>query len=163
MRIHLPYFGEPLTDVAPDTKPPGHADAQNPGVATKISSTASKTLAVTSERLSSNPAPKPESRSIAAGKKAKKLNEGLSAKKIIEGAKTADGDDNSEDMDDSDELDSWGSMDDSDMEDMLSGQSGYERNLMTTLMNTNFGYKSGEGILPDGTGYEYNFHSDSDW
>lgn len=34
--------------------------------------------------------------------------------------------------------------------------------MLLTLMNTNLGYKSGEGMLPDGTGYEYNFHSDSD-
>ena len=35
-----------------------------------------------------------------------------------------------------------------------------ERELLQTITNTNFGYKSGEGIFPDGTGWEYNFHSD---
>lgn len=165
VRTHLPYLGERFTDVAPDTKPPGHGNAQDPGVKTKLSSTTFKSLWAIPERQSSKPARKTESGSLAAGKGAKKLNEGLSAKKITEGAIPDDGDDmdDSDSSHDSDELDSWGSMDDSDIEDMLSGHNEYEPNLMTTLMNTNFGYKSGEGILPDGTGYEFNFHSDSDW
>jgi len=90
-----------------------------------------------------------ESGSIKASRGAKKLNDGLSAKQIaenVEDATTDDGDVNWEDMDDSDdsdnsddsdEFDLWGSMDESDIEDLLSGHNEDERNLLTTLMNTN--------------------------
>lgn len=173
--MNLLILSQRLTDVAPDTKPNDFADTNDPRPATKTSSTTSKSLGVAPEPQSLIPALETESRSIKAIRGAKKLDDGVNPKKItenVEGAITDDGDADWEDMDDSDDSadsddsDEYGfrnGMDDSDMEDLLSGHGEYERNMLTTLMNTNFGYKSGEGMLPDGTGYEYNFHSDSDW
>lgn len=152
--------------MAPDTETNGIANTHDRVVATNISSTTSTSLGVMPDPQAPIPAQKIKSRSIKATRGTKQRNDGVSAKKItenVEGAMTDDGDANWEDMDDSDDFGLRDSMTDSDMEDLLSGHGEYERNMLTTLMNTNFGYKSGEGMLPDGTGYEFNFHSDSDW
>jgi len=145
--MNLLILSRRLTNVAPDTEPNDFAETNDPRPATKTSSTTSKSLGVVPEPQSRMPAQKTESGSIIVTRGAPKLNNGISAKKItenVEGAIT----------DDSDEFGFRDGMDDSDMEDLLSGHGEYERNMLTTLMNTNFGYKSGEGMLPDGTGYE---------